>query len=163
MRLVIATLAVLVGCSRPADRLADPSRAGAAPSGPTKPAGRVKPGNGGGAAGGGGAVVLPAVGCPAPTCAFHAGAAAYFTCLDGGAGACFHFGGPCTPPDACMFDPADRTYKHCGRPSEGACQQWGPACAPATKCMFDVSDGLYRTCDDIAGGACKRYGALCAP
>jgi hypothetical protein len=109
------------------------------------------------------AVQVPVIGCPQPTCAFHAGGGAYFTCLAGGAGACFHFGAPCTPSDTCMYDPADRSYKECARASEGTCQQWGAACAPASKCMFNATDGLHHQCDDVSGGACKRYGALCAP
>jgi len=113
----------------------------------------------------GGAPVLgvPDVGCLAPTCAYHAGGAGYFTCLSGGAGACFHYGAPCSPADACMYDPADQKYKHCASIVEGTCKQWGAACAPASKCMFSASDGLHHTCDDIDGGTCKRYGALCAP
>jgi hypothetical protein len=130
-------------------------------------------GNGAGQVAGQGsnvAVVLPSIGCPSPTCAFHAGASAYFTCLAGGAGTCFHFGAPCAPPDSCMYDPSDRVYKRCARTSEGTCTQWSPAagaagatCGPATKCMFNPSDGLHHQCDEIAGGGCKRYGALCAP
>jgi hypothetical protein len=106
---------------------------------------------------------VPDVGCLQPSCAFHAGANGYFTCLAGGAGACFHFGGPCTPKDSCMFDAADRTYKQCARGVEGTCQQWGAACAPANACMFSPTDSLYHRCDDVAGGSCKKYGALCAP
>src|SRR5262245_55487483 len=87
------------------------------------------------------AVVLPAVGCPTPTCAFHAGAGAYFTCLAGGVGACFHFGAACAPQDQCMYDPGDRSYKQCTQPSEGTCPAWGAACAPASKCMFNPADG----------------------
>lgn len=105
----------------------------------------------------------PDVGCLTPTCAYHAGANGYFTCLSGGAGACFHFGGPCTPGDSCMFDAADRTYKQCARVLEGVCQQWGAACAPSSRCMFSPADNLHHACDEIAGGTCKRYGALCAP
>lgn len=114
----------------------------------------------------GSAAPLPAVadvGCLQPTCAFHAGAAAYFTCLAGGAGACFHFGGPCAPADGCMYDPADRTYKTCSKPVEGQCSQWGAACAPASACMFDPADGLAHHCDQVTGGTCAHYGALCAP
>jgi hypothetical protein len=106
---------------------------------------------------------VPDVGCLTPSCAYHAGANAYFACLAGGAGACFHFGGPCTPQDSCMFDAADRTYKQCTRAVEGTCQQWGSACAPADACMFWPTDGLHHKCDEIAGGTCKRYGALCVP
>ena len=108
-------------------------------------------------------ISVPAIGCLAPTCAFHAGAGAYFTCLAGGAGTCFHFGAACAPADACMYDPGDRQYKTCAKPSEGVCTQWGAACAPVSKCMFDPADGLHHQCDDVAGGACKRFGALCAP
>jgi len=103
------------------------------------------------------------VGCLAPTCAFHAGAAAYFTCQSGGAGTCFHFGAPCTPADACMYDPVARSYKQCTQATEGTCQAWGAACAPASKCMFDATDNMHRTCEAVDGGTCKRYGALCAP
>jgi hypothetical protein len=103
------------------------------------------------------------VGCLTPSCAFHAGTATYFTCLAGGAGACFHFGAPCTPADSCMFDPADKTYKSCARAVEGQCQQWGAACAPAAGCMFDPQDGLHHHCEQVSGGTCARYGALCAP
>jgi hypothetical protein len=108
-------------------------------------------------------VAVADVGCPAPSCAYHAGAAAYFTCLAGGAGACFHFGAPCAPADGCMFDAADRTYKSCANPVEGQCRQWGAACAPASGCMFDPADGLHHHCDRITGGTCAQYGALCAP
>ena len=106
---------------------------------------------------------IPDVGCLAPTCAYHAGATGYFTCMAGGAGTCFHFGAPCTPKDNCMYDASDRTYKQCARAVEGMCQQWGAACAPASACMFSASDGLHHKCDDVAGGSCKKYGALCAP
>lgn len=103
------------------------------------------------------------LGCPAPSCAFHAGAGAYFTCTSSGGGSCFHYGPACTPADACMFDPGDRTYKQCAKSSEGTCQQWGAACAPATKCMFSPQDGYHHQCDEVSGGTCKRYGAFCAP
>jgi hypothetical protein len=106
---------------------------------------------------------LPDVGCLQPTCAYHAGASAYLTCLSGGSGSCFHFGGPCTPKDSCMFDATDRTYKQCARAVEGTCQQWGAACAPSSACMFSPADNLHHTCEEIAGGTCKKYGALCAP
>jgi hypothetical protein len=109
------------------------------------------------------APVVPDIGCLATTCAFHAGAAAYFTCLSGGAGACFHFGAPCTPADRCMYDPGDRTYKQCAAPVEGTCSRWGGACAPAAACMFDPTDGLHHHCDEVTGGTCKHYGELCAP
>ena len=163
MRHAIVILAALVsGCGQPAD----PKHPAPAPVGPTKTGGPAKPPPAGKANAGAGPsapIVLPAIGCPTPSCVFHAGAAAYFTCLAGGAGACFHFGAACAPADACMYDPADRTYKHCARMTEGACEQWGAACAPASKCMFSAADGLHHTCDDVAGGGCKRYGALCAP
>ena len=105
----------------------------------------------------------PDIGCATTTCVFHAGAAAYFTCLSGGAGACFHFGGPCTPADGCMYDPADHTYKQCARAVEGQCAQWASACTPKSACMFDPGDGLHHHCDDAGGGTCRKYGALCAP
>ena len=108
-------------------------------------------------------VALKDVGCPAPTCAYHVGGAAYFTCLAGGAGMCFHFGGPCAPADGCMYDGADHKYKQCAKPVEGTCAQFGAACAPATRCMLDPADGLHHHCDAPSGGACASYGALCAP
>ena len=106
---------------------------------------------------------VPDVGCLTPSCAYHAGGNAYFTCLSGGAGVCFHFGSPCTPKDSCMYDAKERTYKQCARAVEGTCQQWGAACAPQSACMFSAQDGLHHKCDEIAGGGCKRYGTLCAP
>ena len=106
---------------------------------------------------------VPDVGCLTPSCAYHAGTHTYFTCLAGGAGACFHFGSPCTPKDSCMFDAADRTYRTCTRTVEGTCQQWGAACAPANACMFSPADGLHHTCEAIANGTCTKYGPLCAP
>jgi hypothetical protein len=156
---IVMVVALIAGCGHPAD----PKHAGPPVIGTTKPVAPIKPAPTGAGAGSQVAVVLPVVGCPSPTCVFHAGASGYFTCLSGGAGACFHFGAPCEPPDACMYDPSDRSYKHCARASEGTCQQWGVACAPATRCMFNPSDGLHHQCDEIAGGGCKRYGALCAP
>ncbi len=135
-----------------------------------------RPDGSGGAAGGGsavkpatgatpvaGAVAIKDIGCLAPTCAFHAGAGAYFTCQSSGAGMCFHFGAPCTPANACMYDPATKSYKVCQKPIEGTCQTWGAACAPASKCMYDATALAHRACDAIDGGTCQRYGALCAP
>lgn len=111
-----------------------------------------------------GAAIVPEVGCPSPTCAYHAGTATYFTCLSGGAGVCFHFGAPCAPADGCMFDPQQRSYRTCTKPVEGTCAEWSAtACAPPTACMFDPDDALHHHCDDIAGGTCRNYGALCAP
>lgn len=147
----------LVACGHPDVKHATP------PGGPN---GASHPTAGSGAGHGSAAlapIAVTDVGCLTPTCAYHAGAAAYFTCLAGGAGACFHFGGPCTPKDSCMYDPSDRTYKTCARPVEGQCQQWGGACAPATGCMFDPQDGLHHHCEQVTGGTCARYGALCAP
>lgn len=97
--------------------------------------------------------VIPDVGCLVTSCAYHAGANAYLTCLSGGAGVCFHFGGPCNPPDSCMFDAASKAYKQCASPVEGSCQQWGAACTPAKGCMYTPTDGLHR----------DKSGALCAP
>jgi hypothetical protein len=112
----------------------------------------------------GSAAIVPEVGCPNPTCAFHAGAGSYFTCLSGGAGICFHFGGPCAPADGCMFDPQSHGYRTCAKPVEGACAQWSnAACAPANACMFDPDDGLHHHCDQVSGGTCAKYGVLCAP
>ena len=109
------------------------------------------------------ASTVPEIGCLTTTCAYHAGAGAYFTCLAGGAGACFHFGAACAPADHCMFDPGDRTYKQCAAPVEGTCSKWGAACQPQSACMFDPADGLHHHCDEPAAGTCKKYGALCAP
>jgi hypothetical protein len=123
-------------------------------------------GTGSGGRGGKGGAVDPAprdLACLVPTCVYHAGANAYFACLAGGAGTCFHFGPTCTPTGACMYDAASRSYKQCTKASEGACGAWGAACVPATKCMFNPADGLHHTCDDVGDGTCKRYGALCAP
>jgi len=108
-------------------------------------------------------IVLKDIGCLQPTCAYHAGTNAYFTCLSGGAGTCFHFGAACTPAGSCMYDATSRGYKQCTKVVEGTCQAWAAACAPATKCMFDPASGLHHTCDDLSGGTCKRFGALCAP
>jgi hypothetical protein len=113
----------------------------------------------------GSAAIVPEVGCPNPTCAFHAGAGSYFTCLSGGAGICFHFGAPCAPADGCMFDSQTRAYHPCAKAVEGACAQWNASatCAPANACMFDPDDGLHHHCDQLNGGSCAKYGALCAP
>ncbi len=151
---VVLAVIFLVSCGNPA-------RTG--PTGPTG-GGTVtdkKPGPGTGSTGN--PLVATDVGCPAPTCAFHANAAGYFVCMSGGAGSCFHYGPPCTPADSCMYDPSDRTYKQCSKPSEGKCEAWGAACAPATKCMVDPKDGYHRRCDDASGGTCKKFSALCAP
>ncbi|HEU0032462.1 MAG TPA: hypothetical protein VFQ53_17640 [Kofleriaceae bacterium] len=112
---------------------------------------------------GGGVVALKDIGCPSPSCAFHPNAGAYFTCLSGGAGTCFHFGPACTPDGACMYDPKARSYKQCTKPVEGQCFAWAGACAPASKCMIDPTDNLYKTCDDVSGGTCRKFAALCAP
>lgn len=121
---------------------------------------QVTHGSGIGAGSGSGAKVasttpsaVPEIGCLTPTCAYHAGAGSYFTCLAGGAGTCFHFGGPCTPPDKCMYDTSSRTYKQCANSVEGACQQWGTACTPANGCMYSPADGMHH----------DKSGALCAP
>lgn len=154
--IVLAWMVLIAGCGNPARR---------GPDGPTgnKTGGGTGTGSGTTAGSGTNSLVARDVGCPAPTCAFHAGAAAYFTCTSSGAGSCFHFGPPCSPADACMYDPADRTYKQCAKSSEGTCAQWGAACAPASKCMFDPKDGYHRHCDDASAGTCKKLGGLCAP
>ncbi len=160
VRHVIAFVAALVvGCASPPA----PKQPTVGPVGTAKPTGATRPAPAGPVAAPTAAPVLPTIGCPSPTCAYHAGGGGYFTCLASGAGACFHFGAACTPPEACMYDPGDRTYKRCTQASEGTCQQWGTGCAPATRCMLDATDGLHRQCDEVAGGSCKRYGALCAP
>jgi hypothetical protein len=156
---IVLLAALAVGCGRPAD----PTHPTAKPVVSTKIAAPTGPLPSGTRSGPAAPAVVPVVGCPTPTCAFHAGAGAYFVCLAGGAGACFHFGPACAPTDSCMYDPGDRTYKQCARSSEGTCQQWASACAPTSQCMFDAADGLHHACDEIAAGTCKRYGALCAP
>lgn len=166
--MIVIVVALVVGCGPAADpKHPDPPPSNATKIGGTqmggKSGGSSKPTQSGKAAGSNVAVVVPAIGCPKPTCVFHAGAAGYFTCLSSGAGACFHFGATCAPPDACMYDPSDLSYKQCARTSEGRCMQWGGTCAPATRCMFNPSDGSHHQCDEVAGGRCKRYGALCAP
>jgi len=153
---VVLALILLVGCGTPARK------------GPEGPTGR---GSGSGAQAGSGAssgsgstpIAVRDVGCPAPSCAYHAGTATYFTCTSSGSGACVHFGPPCRPADACMYDATSRTYKQCATSSEGTCAQWGQACSPASKCMFDPKDGYHRQCDEVSAGTCKRFGALCAP
>lgn len=155
---------VVVGCGHPTD----PKHAGSTATGPvhaTHPTTLAPGGQAGKAAATTPAIaaVVPVVGCPTPSCAFHAGAGAYFTCLAGGAGACFHFGAACAPADGCMYDPAARAYKQCARAIEGTCAAWGAACAPGARCMFNPADGLHHHCDDVSGGSCRRYGALCAP
>lgn len=101
--------------------------------------------------------------CPTHGCAFHPGEGAYFACLSGGAGACFHFGARCAPADACMFDPTTKLHKHCDEAVEGTCQRYGAACTPAIACAFNSTDGLHHSCAAWAAGACTRWGALCAP
>ncbi len=153
---------ILVACGHPSAETKHPVTAGTgsnAPAPKVTPPPPVNPGAGGAIA----AVVIKDLGCPAPTCVYHAGGAAYFNCLAGGAGMCFHFGAPCAPADSCMYDPADRAYKQCAKPVEGTCAQFGAGCAPASKCMFDPADGLHHHCDAAPGGKCTAYGALCAP
>lgn len=106
---------------------------------------------------------VPDIGCLTPSCALHPNTGAYFTCLAGGAGVCFHFGAPCTPEAACMYDVAAKTYKTCTRPVEGTCETWGATCTPPSKCMLDPADNLHKKCDDAKSGTCARYGALCSP
>jgi hypothetical protein len=156
---IVIVAALIVGCTPPAD----PKHATLQPVRPTNAVAMPTPSPTHKAPVASAGVVLPAVGCPSPTCAFHAGGGGYFTCLAGGAGACFHFGSPCAPQDHCMYDPADAQYKQCAQPGEGTCAGWGPACAPTSKCMFNPADGLSHQCDEVSGGGCKRYGALCAP
>jgi hypothetical protein len=166
-------LAFVVACGNPPKKPVVPmagSGTPAATNGGTPPAGIT----GGGAIapapkpGGGGSTVpapvtLKTVGCPVPSCVMHPAHGTYFTCMNGGAGTCFHFGGPCIPDKACMYDAASNSYKTCTKPGEGTCQAWGAACAPANRCMFQVADNLHHTCDDLSGGTCKKFGALCAP
>jgi hypothetical protein len=151
----LAVVLVLAACGNPPD-VKKPTGGGSGSSGQvgTSGGGPTKPTAGG---------TIKDVGCPSFSCAYHAGVGQYFTCLSGGAGACFHFGGACMPDNNCMYDSASKTYKTCSKGAEGLCQTWGAACAPANKCMIDPTDGLSRTCDDPATGSCKRFGALCAP
>jgi hypothetical protein len=106
---------------------------------------------------------LKGVACAASPCAYHPGTAGYFRCLAGGAGACFHFGGPCQPQDSCMFDPGDRAYKLCASAVEGKCQRFGAACIPAGTCWYRAEDRLYHVCEQPKAGGCSKWGALCAP
>lgn len=154
MRIAIAVCVVVAACGNPPDVKRPTDGSGSAVA---------KTGSGTPAIGGTGPVVLKDVGCPAFSCAIHPGLNQYFTCLNGGAGTCFHFGGPCMPEAACMYDVASKSYKVCAKGAEGLCQTWGGACAPASKCMLDPADNLHRHCDDLAGGTCKKFGALCAP
>ena len=88
---------------------------------------------------------------------FHAGAGAYFTCFAGGAGACFHFGAPCTPADAaCTTGGAGRTSP--ARAGRGHVPQWGAACAPASGCMFDPPTActITATGRPAAGASLRR-------
>jgi hypothetical protein len=149
---------VLVGCGNPPV----PQRPTGAGSGPGQ-TGTVATTGGTKPATPGAPTTVRDIGCLKPSCVFHAGAAAYFTCQSGGAGTCFHFGSTCTPDSACMYDAAAKSYKLCTKPVEGACTAWGAACAPASKCMFDARDGMHHTCDSVDGGTCKKFGALCAP
>lgn len=103
------------------------------------------------------------IGCPQPSCVYHAGANGYFTCFASGNGVCFHYGAPCTPADGCMVDAAERKYKQCANVEEGMCSQWGATCSPRSACMFRFEDSLHRHCDEMANGTCKHYGELCAP
>ena len=102
------------------------------------------------------------IGCPSPSCVYHAGANAYFTCTASGSGGCVHFGPACAPPDGCMYDPGDRTYKSCTKIVEGSCRAWGAACTP-NACMIDPRDGYYRQCTQQRGGTCSAFAALCTP
>ena len=103
--------------------------------------------------------------CEVNSCAYHAGADGYFTCLAGGAGACFHFGGTCAPQDRCMYNAATKRYATCDDISEGKCQRFGKACSPSTGCWFTPADGLHHACEkaDAEHGTCNKVGALCAP
>jgi hypothetical protein len=76
---------------------------GAGKGGTTAGGGKGRPGVGTGTgtgagsqsdavAGGGSGLAVGGAPCPTPGCVYHPGAAAYFTCLSGGAGTCFHQG-----------------------------------------------------------------------
>jgi hypothetical protein len=172
----VVAAVVTIGCGTPPDPKR-PAGAGSADTGSagttakggtakggTAKGGTAKGGTGGGSAAGGQPDPTPKdVACLVPTCVYHAGTNAYFSCLASGAGTCFHFGPACTPNAACMYDASSRGYKLCAKASEGACAAWGAACAPTSKCMFNPTDSLHHTCEDVSGGTCKRYGALCAP
>ena len=107
----MAVLTILVACGNPAKT-----------GGPKGPTDTKKVGSGattdagsgsGSAQQGSAAVVLRDVGCPSPSCVYHAGTAAYFTCTGSGSGNCTHFGPACTPANACMYEAASKTYKQC--------------------------------------------------
>ena len=89
---------ILVACGHPSAETKHPVTAGTGSNAPAlkvTPPPPMNPGAGGAIA----AVVIKDLGCPAPTCVYHAGGAAYFNCLAGGAGMCFHFG-PTVGPDS---------------------------------------------------------------
>lgn len=166
LTLAVAAL-VTFGCGTPPDPKHPTGGGAAAGSGDAaKPdPGPGDRGTGGGSAAKGGQPdrAPKDIPCLVPTCVYHAGVNAYFSCQSSGAGTCFHYGPACTPASACMYDAASRSYKQCTKVSEGACAAWGGACAPASRCMFNPADNLHHTCEDVSGGTCKRYGALCAP
>jgi hypothetical protein len=96
-------------------------------------------------------------------CVFHAGASAYFRCLSGADGTCFHYGASCEPADQCMFDPASGSYRQCRKGGEGRCAEYGDACQPADACYFASDDSRYHSCQKAASGRCTSYGDLCNP
>ena len=157
----MAVLTILVACGNPAKT--------GGPKGPTdtKKVGSGATTDAGSGSGsvqqGSAAVVLRDVGCPSPSCVYHAGTAAYFTCTGSGSGNCTHFGPACTPANACMYEAASKTYKQCTKPVEGTCKAWGAACTPASTCMFDARDGYHHECSDVANGQCRKFGAFCTP
>ncbi|MBA2540564.1 MAG: hypothetical protein H0V17_13060 [Deltaproteobacteria bacterium] len=154
MRIAIALCLTVAACGNPPDAKRPTGGSGSAIA-TNNPTGKPTVGGGPG--------VLKDVGCPAFSCAYHPGVNQYFTCLNGGAGTCFHFGGACMPDAACMYDSVSKSYKACAKGAEGLCQTWGTACAPTSRCMLDPTDNLHRHCDDLAGGTCRKFGALCAP
>lgn len=156
----VAVLTVIIACGNPAKT-----------GGSTGPIDKKQVGSGATTGSGSGSaqqgsnavVVLRDVGCPNPSCVYHAGVAAYFTCTSSGSGNCTHFGPACTPQNACMYEAASRTYKQCTKPVEGSCKAWGAACTPASTCMFDARDGYHHECSEFANGQCKKFGAFCTP
>ncbi len=117
-------------------------------------------------AGGGDAVADVSAGrpCPEPSCVYHAGTDAYFVCLNGAAGRCFHYGRPCTPGDSCMFDADSGRYRQCRSAQNGRCLAFADTCRPPGFCVFNPADGLHHTCEEAAAdGRCRVFGEICGP
>src|SRR5262245_23513706 len=108
VRLVVSLAAFLAACGGSSSKKGIvPMQGSAAAGAPMTAPPAIAPapaGKPGGASATPAPVVLRTIGCPVPTCVLHPNHGTYFTCLNGGAGTCFHFGGPCVPDGACMYD-----------------------------------------------------------